>query len=150
MSKSSIRPIDRTLSGITTPYQSGPGSDGNEEVLFIHKSCKYWRLSIRLFSVISRTLVCGDLTPLLKCSRCNTSLNKSQALLMKHLLGKIDFIHQHSLLQGWYTDSNASLIIRCLFCLSLASKYVSVYYITSSLEPNLFPWSIFLRSANSL
>ena len=25
-------------------------------------------------------------------------------------------IHQHSLLLGWYTDSNASLTIRCLFC----------------------------------
>ena len=27
---SSIWPIDRTLSGATTPSQSGPGSDGNE------------------------------------------------------------------------------------------------------------------------
>ena len=27
---SSIWPIDRTLSGATTPDQSGPGSDGNE------------------------------------------------------------------------------------------------------------------------
>ena len=31
----SIRPIDRTLSGATTPAQSGPGSDGNERVLCI-------------------------------------------------------------------------------------------------------------------
>ena len=30
---SSILPTDRTLSGVTTPGQSGPGSDGYEEVL---------------------------------------------------------------------------------------------------------------------
>ena len=32
---SSIWPIDRTLSGATTPGQSGPGSDGNTGVLRI-------------------------------------------------------------------------------------------------------------------
>ena len=32
---SSILPIDRALSGATTPGQSGPGSDGNEGVLRI-------------------------------------------------------------------------------------------------------------------
>ena len=32
---SSIWPIERTLSGATTPSQSGPGSEGNEEVLCI-------------------------------------------------------------------------------------------------------------------
>ena len=32
---SSIWPIDRTLSGATTPGQNGPGSDGNEGVLCI-------------------------------------------------------------------------------------------------------------------
>ena len=35
MSNSSIWPIDMTLSGATTPGQSGPGSDGNEGVLRI-------------------------------------------------------------------------------------------------------------------
>ena len=30
-----IWPIDRTLSGATTPGQSGPGSDGNKELLSI-------------------------------------------------------------------------------------------------------------------
>ena len=32
MSNSSIWPIDRTLSGATTPVQSGPKSDDNEWV----------------------------------------------------------------------------------------------------------------------
>ena len=35
---SSICPIDRNLSGATTPGQSGPGSDGNEGVLHILQS----------------------------------------------------------------------------------------------------------------
>ena len=56
---SSIWPIDRTLSGATTPSQSGPGSDGNEGVLHIPQS-----LNIRLFSVISRTLVGEGVLPL--------------------------------------------------------------------------------------
>ena len=38
MWNSSIRPIDRTLSGATTPDQSGPGSEGNEGVLRIPQS----------------------------------------------------------------------------------------------------------------
>ena len=35
---SSIQPIDRALSGATTPGQSGPGSNGNEGVLHIPQS----------------------------------------------------------------------------------------------------------------
>ena len=51
---SSIWPIDRTLSGATTPDQSEPGNSGN-----VHspKLQHYWNLTIRLFSVIFRTLV---------------------------------------------------------------------------------------------
>ena len=37
MSSSSIWLIDRTLSGATTPDQSGPGSDGYKEVLHFPK-----------------------------------------------------------------------------------------------------------------
>ena len=43
---SSILPIDKTLSGATTPDQSEPGSDGNEGLLHIPL-----RSSIRLFSI---------------------------------------------------------------------------------------------------
>ena len=38
MSNRSIWPIDRTLSGATTPGQSKPGSDSNERVLHIPQS----------------------------------------------------------------------------------------------------------------
>ena len=50
----SIRPIDRTLSGATTPGQNGPWSDGNEGVLCIPQSSS---ITIKLFSIISRTLI---------------------------------------------------------------------------------------------
>ena len=35
---SSIRPIDRTQSGVTIPGQCGPGSDGNKGLLYIPQS----------------------------------------------------------------------------------------------------------------
>ena len=47
-----------TLSDATIPGQSGPGSNGNEGVLCIPpKPHHHWNLTIRLFSVISKTLV---------------------------------------------------------------------------------------------
>ena len=55
---SCIRPIDRTPSGVSTPGQSEPGSNGNEGVLRIPPKLQhYLNLTIRLFSVISMTLV---------------------------------------------------------------------------------------------
>ena len=45
MSKSSIWAIDKTLSGATTPGQSGPGSNVNEEVLCIPESSSITRAS---------------------------------------------------------------------------------------------------------
>ena len=58
--KSSIWPIDRTLSGASTPVQSGTGRDGNEGVLHIlPKLQHYWSLTIRLFNIIIRILVGG-------------------------------------------------------------------------------------------
>ena len=47
----------------TTPGQSGPGSDGNKEVPHIPQRLHIpWNPTIRLFSVISTTLV-GGLLP---------------------------------------------------------------------------------------
>ena len=61
MQFSSIQPIDMTLSGATTPWRSALHS-----LKFEH----YSNLTIKLLSVISRTLVGGGLTPLERCSRC--------------------------------------------------------------------------------
>ena len=38
MVNSSIYPIDKILSGATTPGQSGPGSDGNEVLHILQSS----------------------------------------------------------------------------------------------------------------
>ena len=46
MSNIAIWPIDRTLSGATTPGQSGLGSDGNEEVLHIPQSSSFTGASL--------------------------------------------------------------------------------------------------------
>ena len=43
---SSVWPIDNTLSGATTPGQSGPGSDGNEGLLRIPESSSITETSI--------------------------------------------------------------------------------------------------------
>ena len=46
MSNSSIWPIDRTLSGATTPAQSGPWSNANEGVLCIPQSSRITEASL--------------------------------------------------------------------------------------------------------
>ena len=54
---SSIWSIDRTLSSATTSGQNGVGSDGNEGCLRSSKLQHYFNLTIKVFSVICRTLV---------------------------------------------------------------------------------------------
>ena len=72
MSNSSICPIDRILSGATTPGQSGPGSNGNEVVPHIPRSFSITRTSPSdyLMSYQWHSLWGGGLTPLERCSRC--------------------------------------------------------------------------------
>ena len=53
-----IWPIDRSLSGATTPGQSGPGNNGNETGIPHFPNLQhYWNFTIRWFHVISRTRV---------------------------------------------------------------------------------------------
>ena len=51
MSNSSIWPIDRILSGATTPGQSGPGTDVSETVLHIPQSSSITEASLSNCSV---------------------------------------------------------------------------------------------------
>ena len=69
---SSIWPIDKTLSGATTPSQSGPGSDGDEGVLLILQSSCITEASLSncLVSYPGHLLESRDLTPAHRCSRC--------------------------------------------------------------------------------
>ena len=57
---SSIRPIDRTLSGATILGQSGPESDGNEEVLCILQSFNITEASVCLVSYPGHSLRGGS------------------------------------------------------------------------------------------
>ena len=71
MSNNSILIIERTLSVANTPGQSGLGSNGQWWVTRHSTKLQDWNLAIRLFNVISRTLIeCGGLTPLHRCSWC--------------------------------------------------------------------------------
>ena len=65
-------PIDRTLSGATTPGQSGPWNDGNVEYsAFPIATALLEPYHQMQFPVISMSLVaCGVLTFLPRCSRC--------------------------------------------------------------------------------
>ena len=60
MSNSSIWPTDRILSSATTPCQSEPWSNNNEEVFHSPPKILDYSLAIRLFTVISMTLLVGD------------------------------------------------------------------------------------------
>ena len=55
--------VDRALTEATTPGQSGAGSDGNEGTPYYPKIRHYWSFTLRLYSVIYRTLV-GRILPL--------------------------------------------------------------------------------------
>ena len=71
MSNSSIRPIDRTLSGATTLGQSGPRSNGNEGVFRITQSSSITGTSPSdcFVSYPGYSLMGGVLPPLKKCSQ---------------------------------------------------------------------------------
>ena len=58
----SIRPIDRILLGATTPWQSGPESEGNEGVLLIPQSSRITGTSLSdcLVSYLGHSLWVGS------------------------------------------------------------------------------------------
>ena len=90
---SSTRPIDKSLSGATTPGENGPGSDGNKGVLRVPQSFSITG-DDRSFSAVSRTDVGGSLTPLRRGSRCILQLHliwpkskkKKKTLMRKKVL----------------------------------------------------------------
>ena len=97
---SSIWPIDRTLSGTTTPRQSGLRSDGNEGVLCIPQGSGITGTSPSycLFSYSGLSLA-RDLTLLQSSSRCNLqpsgqffSLDKTYFLFYKPCY-HLDFVY---------------------------------------------------------
>ena len=67
----SVWPIDSTLSGLTTPGQSVPWSNGNEEVLrILQMSSITGTLPSNCLVSFSGILIGGGLTPVQGCSWC--------------------------------------------------------------------------------
>ena len=67
----SIWPIDRTLSGATTPGQSGHESDGNKEIHHISQSTSITGSSPSdCFVAYIRTLIGEDFTSWQRCCQC--------------------------------------------------------------------------------
>ena len=100
-SNRSIWHIDKTLSGATTPGQSGSGSDSNGEVFHIPQSSSITEASPSdcLVSYPGYTLG-GGLTPLQRCSR---------RILQPKLAGRrLDFI---KVIDGKFSQVSRSLSI---------------------------------------
>ena len=69
-------------------------------------------------------------------------------------MAKFDFIYQHSLFLGWYTNSSTSLTIRCNFCETIClwpqntpQFPISLLHWTRIFSPGAFSWS--LQTASS-
>ena len=90
-----IWPIDRTLSGATTPVLSGPGSDVSEGVLHVSQSFSFTGISPSdFFSVISRTLVRGVLPLCREAVDVFYSTSRLDNLNKDYILR--DYIHTHT------------------------------------------------------
>ena len=68
-------------------------------------------------------------------------------------MAKFDFIHQYSLLLGWYTDSNASLTMQCLFCWmiclwpqNMPQFLISLLHWSQICFPRAFFWALPIAS----
>ena len=81
---SSIWAIDRSLSGATTPGQSGPWNDGNKRVLCIPQSSSITGPSLTHFLGHMQDTPKGCLTHLLRC--CRFSLQSQLTLNNQQLL----------------------------------------------------------------
>ena len=107
-----IWPIDRTLVGATAPCQNWPESDGNEEVLRIPPKLQhYWNRIIRLFCVISRTLVGRGFTPRQKSSRC---ILQFSLVVIISLMSRLLLVVRTGLVNYWFYRRFVVFSIRVL------------------------------------
>ena len=89
MQYSSFWHINRTLSGATTPGQSGPWSDGNEEVLHIpQSSCIPGTSPSNCFVSYPGHTFGGGLTPLQRCCRCCLQPQPTEQVLLTSICRK--------------------------------------------------------------
>ena len=106
---------------LPTPGQSGPGSDGNEGIQRIAKKLQhYWNHTIRLLTVISRTLVRGVLHPLQRSSQCILQQKLTRQRWYKFKSWTEMFPFQIELIRWENT------LIQTIFSSALGKKYVSL------------------------
>ena len=123
---SSIWPIDRILSGATTPGLSEPGSDGNKGVLCIPQSFNITETSTSdcFVSYPGYTLQGG--TPLQKCSWC---------ILQPQPTGQC-------LILGWYAiKETETKLIKYYKAVSKVSKYFDTCYLATCISRDQNSWS---------
>ena len=126
MQFSSNWPIDRSLSGATTPSQSGPGSDGNEGVLRIPQSSSIARTSLTdcIVSYPGHSWA-GDVLPLSRDAvglfYCPSRLSNVLILIyesrmLKKYLGKLALLKVRVLLFHKVHDKNSILLLKVRVC----------------------------------
>ena len=115
MSNNSVWPIDRTLSGATTPGQSGFRSDGSEGIRCIPQSSSITGASPLdcLMSYLGHSLWWG-LTPQQRCSQC---------ILQPQLTGLYIYIYIYI-----YVCMCVSIQIYMCMCIHIYI-YIYIYYI---------------------
>ena len=130
MQFSSIWPLDRTLSGATTPNQSWAGSDDNQTVLRIPQSSCITGTSLSdcLVSWPGHSLG-GEILPLCICA-VGIFYNPSQ-LGKRHLVCQQENLNKNSTFNLCYFQSNKPMRICCLNTHFLKSKVFFSYPIKS-------------------
>ena len=130
MSNSSIWPIDRTISGATTPGQSRPGSDGNEGVLYIPQSNSITGASPSDCLVSYPLRSFREVLPLYRDAvdvfYCPSRLDHS-------LVG----YYSSAKMQSMYSKTPANWVIRWVGILLLCRDTVDVFYCPSRLDHSL-------------
>ena len=138
---SSIWPIDRTLSCVNTPGQSGPRSDDNEGVLNIFQSSRITGTSSSdcLVSYPGHPLLGWALTPQQIISRCFLLLKPTGQLFVWGSLINLPFFRQSK----WYVSSVFTFFSYSIWTLenkkkiSLTFSEKSFLLSTVSLDDNL-------------
>ena len=123
MLNSSIRPVDRMLSGATSPGQSGYGSDINEGVHYILRFSQ------------ARALSLGDFM-----SYVGYSLVEEEVLPLRRDAVGVFYTHTHTHIYIYMNRSTKIFIFKIIIYFVLTYVYVSSLLLSSE---NFYPFTVF-------
>ena len=142
MSNSSIWLLDRTLSGATTPGQSGPGSNDKWRGTQHYPNIQGWSLAIGWFYVISETFVWGGILPLCRDAFSHNRLGSIVSSNYSYLIIIIICLHPVIWFQEFLSSTN-NLYTIIWFQVSLSIKWYRVIriifqqtYLSYTRDPN--------------